>query len=384
MHADYTKRLTVLSYAAYETATKVGLSPQEAVALLNKVEIRKFKDILCAFASEEDIRDMLVNGLCGNDAARSRASMDKKVRGWLSGKYQPTKREDLLELCFVLRLNTEKADVFLTMAGDEGLHWREPREIVYAFALDHGLDYREANFLLARVMPESKGADENAQADSFTPLVRQEVMQCSTEEELKQYLRSASGKLGGLHNSAYQQFMAMMQMLEKPASYSGSEERRYTTREVVEKYLDQKLPSVQDGKNLEEKKRSVLTDWPDETVLSRMKNRKTDVTRKVLILLFLATDGGDMPAEDWQNEDWYDNEWESQEDNADAAFRSSCMRINRMLADCGYGMLDPRNAFDWITLYCMRVEDESVSMDGLNERLSHVLEVLFEAAASET
>lgn len=384
MNIDYAKQLTVLSYAAYETATKVGLSPQEAVNLLSKVEIRKFKDVLCAFAPEENLRKMLVDGLCGNDPLRNKASMDKKVVGWLNGKYQPTKREDLLELCFILRLNAEQADTFLTMAGDEGLHWREPREIVYAFALDHGLNYREAAALMERVMPKSKGSDEDAQADSFTPLVRREVMQCSTEEELKQYLQGAFGKLGSLHNSAYQQFMAMMQILEKPASCNGGEERRYTVREVVEKYLDQKLPSSRDGKHLENKKRSVLTDWPDEIVLSRMKNRKADVTRKVLILLFLATDGGDTPAEDGQDEDWQDDEWESMEDDADAAFRSSLMRINRMLADCGYGMLDPRNAFDWITLYCMRIEDESVSMDGLNERLSHVLEILFDAAASAT
>ena len=131
--------MTVVSLAAYEAATKDGLSPQEAAnQLLEKVEIRKFKDVLSLFASD---RELLVNGLCANDVGRSRMSVDKKVRGWLAGKYQPTAREDLLELCFVLHLNTEDADAFLTMTGEEGLHWRDPRELVYAYALERGMSY---------------------------------------------------------------------------------------------------------------------------------------------------------------------------------------------------------------------------------------------------
>ena len=367
--------MTVVSLAAYEAATKDGLSPQEAaIQLLEKVEIRKFKDVLSLFASDREVRELLVNGLCANDAGRSRMSVDKKVRGWLAGKYQPTAREDLLELCFVLHLNTEDADAFLTMTGEEGLHWRDPRELVYAYALERGMSYREAQGLLERVMSEEACADETAQAASFTPLIRQEMKQCGTEEELREFLSRAAGRLGRLHNSAYRQFTAMLKVLEKPESYVLKSERRYTIREIVQEYLDRKLPSVREGRMLEEKRRSILADWPDEIVLSRMKNRRMDVTRKVLILLFLATDGGEEPQEEWVDEDW---EQEPPADDADVTFRSSYMRINQMLAECGYRMLDPRNAFDWLVLYCMRVEDEGAGMDGLNERLTHVLEALF-------
>ncbi|MGN0803543.1 MAG: hypothetical protein ACI4MF_13205 [Candidatus Faecivicinus sp.] len=68
----------------------------------------------------------------------------------------------------------------------------------------------------------------------------------------------------------------MMQVLEAPESYAGQDERRYSTREIVEKYLDRKLPSAREGKKLEDKKRCILADWPDEVVLSRMKNRRAD------------------------------------------------------------------------------------------------------------
>ncbi|MGN0803544.1 MAG: hypothetical protein ACI4MF_13210 [Candidatus Faecivicinus sp.] len=128
MEKDYGIQMTALSSAAYAAATAEGLSAQSAAAaLMEQVQIRSFRDMLAAFADADQLRDLLVNGLCANDRARSRDSVDKKVRGWLGGKYQPTKREDLMELCFVLRLDAQRADAFLAASSDEGLHWREPR-----------------------------------------------------------------------------------------------------------------------------------------------------------------------------------------------------------------------------------------------------------------
>lgn len=383
--SHYTEKMTTLSQAAFNAAMQEGISPRDAAeVLLAKVEIRRFKDVLLTFVDEDHVRATLMDGLCANDPTRSKASVDKKIRGWLNGKYQPTARMDLLELCFVLHLNPEQADVFLTRVGDEGLHWRDTLELVYAFALDRGMSYVEANELYERVKPNQTPVI--METDSFTPLVRQEVQSCRTEEDLREYLSRMTGRLGRLHNSAYQQFVAMMQMLEQPDSFAENEERRYSVREIVEKYLDKKLPSVREGRNLEDKKRCVLADWPDEITLSRMKNRKADITRKTLMLLFLATDGGD-DANDlyaYVGDEDLDDIPEERETNAHAAFRSARIRMDQMLVSCGYGPLDPRNAFDWIALYCMGVENDPVSMDGLNERLTHVLDMLFAVTASES
>lgn len=382
MDQNHGTPMTTLSSAAFAAATADGLSAQSAAAvLMEQVQIRSFRDMLTAFADANDLRETLVDGLCANDGTRVRGSVDKKVRGWLSGKYQPSQREDLLELCFILRLDAQRADAFLAAASDEGLHWREPRELVYAYALDRGMTYPEALALFGRVQPGAVA--EDGPAESFTPLIRQEAQRCRTEEELREYLRSAAGKLGKLHNTAYSHFTAMLQVLEDPESSNGQEERHYTTREIVEKYLDRKLPSARDGKKLEDKKRCVLADWPDEVTLSRMKNRKADVTRKVLMLLFLATDDGDGAGEEWQDDDAYDEENWYEEESGDAAFRSTHLRMNQMLSDCGFRQLDPRNAFDWLVLYCMRSSADTETMDGLNEQLSHVLEVLFTAARPE-
>lgn len=378
--------MTALSNTAFTAATMDGLTAQSAtVALMERVQIRSFRDILVSLADESRLQALLVDGLCANDASRVRGSVVKKVHDWLSGKYQPTRREDLWELCFILRLSESQADFFLASASDEGIHWREPQELAFAFALNKGMSYPEAVLLFERVKPTDTASDDTP--ESFTPLIRQEAQRCQTEAELREYLRAASGKLGSLHNMAYQHFMSMLQLLDAPESLNGQTERHYTTREIVDEYLDRRLPSAREGKKLDEKRRCILADWPDEVILSRMKNRKVDVNRKVLLLLFLATDIGDEPENEWSDDGFYNDEEndEPAEDFADAAFRSTHMRINQMLADCGFRLLDPRNAFDWLVIYCMRAsyaDDET--MDGLNEHLTHVLDALFAASRQET
>ena len=373
--------MTVLSRNAFETAAAADLSAARAAEALAAIPARRFSDILTQFAPEKAGRERLVEGLCGNDPARSRASMDKKVRGWLSGQYQPTGREDLLELCFVLGLSVEEADAFLAAAGEEGLHWRNPRELTYAFALRHGMRYPEAAALYARVRPAADPHGAGAR-ESFTPLVRQEAAMLNTEEDLRRYLLDAGERLGVFHNRAYRQFLDFLALLEKPRAAGGVEEEGFTIRRIVETYLDSRFPAGWDKKTLDKKRRSILAGWPDEVTLSHMKTGKADVNRKTLILLFLATDGGEEISDDWQ-EDVYWDELEDQED-ADADFRSSLLRLNRMLADCGYRMLDPRSPFDWVVIYCLRVTGDPDAMAGLSERLSEMLDVLFVRVPTET
>ena len=381
MQSSFVGNMTEISSRAFEAAIIPNMTAQEAADLLmHSIQIRTFADILRSHAQGMDPKQTLVKGLCANDPQRIRASVEKKVRDWLSGRYQPTAREDLLELCFIMELSLEEADEFLAEAGESGLHWRDPRELVYAFALRRRMNYLEAQDLLRRVLPQEIDLEGSGESESFTPLIHKEADAIQTEEELRQYLTQAADRLGTLHNSAYRQFVELMSVLEKPQSYVG-EEKRYTSREIVEQYLDKHLPSKRGGKAMSEKLKSILVGWPDEVTISRMKNRKADVSRKILILLFLATDGGEPEEESWEECDAYEEEIE-EEDEAELDFRSSYMRMNQMLAGCGYRMLDPRNPFDWIALYCMRVQEDRESMDGLNERLAHVLDVLFTAAPS--
>ncbi len=381
MTEGLTDGMTVLSRNAFETASALNVSAQSAVESLLSVPARTFAELLAQYAPEGTGRETLVAGLCAGDPARSRASMDKKVRDWLNGRYQPTAREDLLELCFILRLSVEEADAFLSAASEEGLHWRDPKELTYAFALQRNMCYPEAASLYARVLPQEAPAGPGAR-DVYTPAIRSEAARLETEADLKHYLEGAADRLGVFHNRAYRQLLDFLSLLEKPRAVSVDQEESFTVRRIVETYLDSRFPSSWDKKKLDEKRRGILAGWPDESTLSRMKNGKTDVNRKTLILLFLATDGGEEITDDWREDVYWDET--DEETDSDADFRSSYLRLNQMLASCGYRMLDPRSPFDWVCIYCLRIGSDPESMEGLSERLSEMLDALFAAFPAET
>lgn len=372
-------KMTQLSKVALEAATQWDQPAEDAAAALDKLTVRTFSDMLRAVAPKDtDLRETLVRGLCANDPTADRSSIDRNVRNWLSGRTQPTKREKLLELCFVLNLNVRQADTFLAVAGDTGIHWRDPREFAYAYALRKGMNWQEARSLLERVLPE---AEESAQSvRALTSLMKKDARDIDSEEELRAYLAEHAGQMGEMHNSAYQYFTHLMEMAT--GSDLADEEACCSARDVIRDYLYAFPKDARKTAKGSDKLEGILKAWPDEFVLSRMKHRTVDVTRKVLLLLFVATDGGD------EDQDVYDDPYpvhsRSARSDADAAFRSAYARINMMLTNCGFRRLDPRNAFDWVILYCIRVNNtDPVSCQPLNERLSQVLDMLFAAREDE-
>ena len=373
MPADPEKKIKAPSMSAFPEALSLKLSSASASASLSAIPMRRFKDILGLFAPVKDIRKCLVDGLCSDHPDTSRASMDKKVRGWLNGKNQPTARQDLWELCFILGLSTGEADSFLAMTSEEGIHWRNPTDLTLAFALRNKMNFPEAQALLDRVIPEEDTLGKESYRETFTPTVQREAALLVTEEELARYLKETQSKLGIYHNRAYQQFMAFLSLLENPRSVGAAEES-YTVRRIMETYLGGQLPAGMKKKRMDEKRHRILAGWPDEVTISRMKTGRMDVNRKTMMLLFLVTDGGEGASGGWKDEE---------ETDPDADFRSSYIRMNQMLSSCGYCMLDLRNPFDWMIVYCMKSASDPAAMEGQSEQLYAMLETLF-SADSET
>ena len=361
--------MTVTTQKMFSEATSRRLSIQEAVALLkNEMKPRTLSDKLEYYAKGRNIRALLVEGLAKNHPDKKRDSMERKVRDWFNKNDRFIRKEDAIELCFVLDLSVEEADTFLAMTSEEGFHWRDPDEIIYIYALKHGMDYLQACALREQMQPYLKPTKESTapEDDSFTSVVRLEVERLNTVEELADYLQRASGKLGRYHNSAYKLFNEYMDLLEGAEMDDGlPEEKRMTTKDIVEQYLYKRvIPRSKRGDKkagadqnvLSAIQRSVWTNWPDEITLSRMKNRAADVTRKVMILLFLATDGGESEWDEDLLEDMTPEE----------SFEDAYMRINQMLEYCGFSPIDPRAPFDWMMLYCLCVDD-MIDMDAQME-----------------
>lgn len=382
------KNMTELSQYNYNEAAGEDRSIQEAIAFLEHADMRTLWEKIEKFSHGKELQKLLVEGLLEHDPSQKRESVARRVRGWM--KYtmnQTIKKKDAIELCFILGLSVEEADEFVALVSEEGLHWRSPDEIVYIFALKQGMSYQEAQKLneeMKRKLSTVRESREPAQ-DSFTPVIRAEVAALRTREELEDYLTEAVPRLGRWHNNAYKLFMEMLEILEHPEldeierRAEVFEEERLTARDITREYFygDHVLyakEQVRAGKKKEDSGKEKLTfteiqknissGWPDDVALSKMRNRKMDVTRKVLILLFLATDPGSLP------EDEEDLEWEP---SGEESFEDLYCRLNDMLLQCGYRALDPRSPFDWMILYCIHEGD----MVDVSARLRAMIRAMF-------
>ncbi len=366
--------MTVTSKRMFEQATAEIMTVREAVDFLEKeAKMRTLRDKLEKFAQGRDLQETLTCGLWQHHPDMDREFIERRVDDWLNNPVnQMLRKRDAIEICFILGLSVEEADAFTALACEEGLHWRNPDEIVYIFALKQGMDYLEAEKLneeMMEILPDKKGS-EILMEDNFTPIIRSEVAALRTREELIDYLTEAAIRLGRYHNNAYRLFVDMMDVLEHPKLDETEENaglfdsEKLTVHDVVKEYLcgsnvlyaKERIRNGKKGGALSEEEKRFFTIiqkkvsdcWPNETALEKMKSREADVTRKVLILLFLATDQGPV------TEDEDDMECAL---SRDEVFEDIYQRLNDMLLQCGFMTLDPRAPFDWLIIYCICVDD---------------------------
>ena len=305
-------------------------------------------------------------------------------------------KADAIEVALLLGLPLPEADEFVTMISGEHLHWRSAKEIIYIYALQNGLRYPEAGALETRLEkyldPKTvkEKSKEEIQDSDLTEHIRTQIEMIHSEEELRSFLTRESGRLGELHNQAYMLFSDMLDQLTTPVSEEEAkirqgEKEHLTIRDILREYLFQNIVLEAKNRAVTSKKlvkkgelpkesqfilsriqKDISDEWPEETTLSKMKSRKADVTRKTLILLFLATYSGEdtFAATMQEGYDVYSGDYsedfpfpEDEELTREDVFLDTKDRIDFMLSLCGFAALDPRSSFDWLILYCMCAED---------------------------
>ncbi len=362
-----------------------AMTIQKAVAFLEKeAVVRSFPEIVAKFCHAADPKQLLVDGMKKNHPDLAAGSVEKRVRSWFQGKHS-LRKQDAIELCFILQLSLEQADEFVSLISEEKLHWRDPDEITDIFSLMQGYSFEQARELKERMSPFLSLSDDASESGEvyYTSLIRREVLAIETVDELEEYLRTSAGKFGKLHNNAYRLFMQRLKMLEMPESEYDADEKEasFTIRDILREYLyEGPISSAKHaarqsshGQGEDDRKlvfsaiqKNVIGNWPDETMLSKMKTRKTDVTRKTLILLLLATEEGfNGVADDW---DFFEKEPSKEE-----VFEDVYGRLNQTLQDCGFAVLDPRSPFDWMILYSICVQD----MFDADLRMEELFRVMF-------
>ena len=351
---------------------KPGQAADIAGYLGSKLEAWKFSRLLEeVYRGEEPLGQRLTRKLTeyGPDGGREKTA--RKVRNWLRDRNLPENREELFKICFALGLDEGGAEFVLGATADNGVHFRNPRELVYAFCLREGLDYPEAIALLKRLWGESLPASTQAcrrlvketcdteSPDKMTAVLRNTFKRVRTEEELGAFLLNYQGCFGFHHNTAYRKFVKMLDRLLFPDDpYTGMpEDRAYSIEKAVDEYLRLGMPYSRrlSGRNALQK--FLKKRWPTPKSVQDMYGRKLDVDRKTLLLLYVATEGMDLPTH-WHGE---------------VRLREHCERLNLMLLECGMAMLNPHSPFDCLILLAIGREDD----DFMSCRLERLVRKLF-------
>ena len=142
------------------------------------------------------------------------------------------------------------------------------------------------------------------------------------------------------------------------------DERKYSMEYISENYLRMNMPEDRKTSGYSDNQKMIKKYWPGVRSIKAMRNRAEDVSRKVLLLLYIVTGGV----------------WDLEYDELDEDYMESgeilvthCDRINGMLKECGMSVIDPRNPFDWLVLYCLK----PVNDDFMSERMEQMVQELF-------
>lgn len=411
-----------------------NMTPAEIVQFLEDGAVyRSFADILQEVYPEPDLEKRLkaqLLSMAGEDLSKKEAdALRKTIGNWLKGSNVPQNREQLFKICFALGLSEEAANRVLARASDTGIHYRNPRELVYAFALRKGKTYAQAIKLdqeMAKIYePTVKAAEEKRAAqwkqkekaykekraearrkfhenrkkgiwtesyiglmeeDSIPSFLTQQVVRrfalVESEDELGRFFAEISTDLGTVHESAYEKFWKLLLELEEPddsilsLEESGSE--KYSLEKIADVYFRMYVPVGKKTKDYRYLQKAIKKNWPGASELQRMKNRKIDVSRKALLLLFLITEDF-LQSEDLQYSDkasdedaaWYImDEEEPPRDELEIVIS----KMNLFLETYGMNQLDPGNPFDCLFLYALAAE---YGEDFLSDRFGNALKELF-------
>ena len=387
MSSEYQKYsdMTVLSRQKYDLA-RSSLSLAEACRELREnAYVRSVREILAKAAglspdNTDALSRILKSGLAELTPALPADSIRRKVSNWLAPDTHLISKSSAIQMAFLFSTDIAAAESLIMLLCGERLHWRNPEEIVYGFALNNGRSYQEACSIYADL--SSKGIFSFLDNDSeiMTENLEYDLLHIHSTDELETYRREHKKQLGTFHNTARQTVSEFLAFLKRPidADYLPLGRGRSDAQSVSEDTSVQQIvldnlygsiiPHTRRASKakhsekllLDSLQKSIREGWPEETVLSKIENGRLDVSRKTLILLFLASDGADSIYSDWY------------EDTREDVFEDRLTRLNTMLTDCGFSLIDPRLPFDWIVLYCLCDEESFVDDKKMQKFLTEI------------
>lgn len=367
-----TEAFTEISAGQWKFVTSDNLTAKEAVEFLkNGMKVRTFRDNIRDIYGTEDCEKLLAEGLCNctwlyESKIVQSDSMRKKIRNWMAGKNFPTDREEVFQICFTLNLGLEESERLLSRLTEQGIHYRNSREVIYAYCLKYHLGYENALRMSKQVSKEK--SKEKESKEPLTQIMKIGFQDIKAEEDLFSFILNNKMRMGNSHNTAYSYFTKMLSILSGEGLKG---EEKYSMEDIADIYLRLNVPEDKKTSGYSNVQKIVKKYWPGARAVKAMKSRSEEVNRKTLLLLYIVTGG--MADEEY--------------DESDEAYISSeeflefhCKKMNRMLRDCGMSRMDPRNIFDYLVLYCLRPEDDIF----MSDRMSLLMAEIFKKVNLQT
>jgi len=353
--------LTTQSADEFATLRSEDLTPAMAAQYLKNEQLvlRTFPEILRSLYPHNDLQEKLIAAFAsdGNpDSAR------KKVRNWLSDANRPTAREDVFRIGFALGLTEAQTNHLLGKCTDCGIHYRDGHDVVYAWFLRTGKSYDEARdfYQSLPAVPYADTMPPDAPTH-LTQQIRSQFTHIHSAEQLREVYMANLSAFGTLHLRAIHYFEKYLRQLVRPSD----NEPDYSLDAIMEQYFSMHMPSSRKRSGYSGIQKLLKHDWPNTTALKNIRAHREDVSRKLLLLMYVITEN--ILDDDYSE---LDEEYITLEERIEDHWWS----INGILTDCGMATLDPRNASDWLILYAVcAAEDE-----GMRERMEHVIEYLFD------
>lgn len=366
-----TECMTEITAKQWDYVTQNNLTAKEAVEYLkHNMRIRTFPEIVREIYGEGLCEEILFQGLYQISLLEEgekvqQTSIRRKIKNWVNQQNMPTDREEVFRICFALGLDLEQSEKMLCRLTEQGIHYRNRREVIYAYCLKYHMGFENA-LLLQRQFGD-KGAEsgkkDEAKGTPVTHIMKSEFRKLQAKEDLFTFIMKYRTDMGDIHNTAYSYFCKMMDIL------SGEElegEEKYSMENITEYYLRFNMPLDKKTSSYSNVQKVIKKYWPGIRSIKAMKSRREDVTRKVLLLLYIATGGI----------------WDEKYDEIDETYTDSsqflefhCKCMNRMLKECGMNRIDPRNIFDYLIIYCLRPEDDMFMGDRLASMITKIFEV---------
>lgn len=361
------ERMTEISLKQWDFITSENLTASEAIDFLkNGMQIRTFDGNMKEISGKEGYEKLLVDGLYQIKSAEAGSdvrldNLKRKVRNWVNGKNLPADREEVFQICFAMGFDLEQSERLLIRLTEQGIHYRNGREAIYAYCLKYHVSYTSAVLMADQFLNRDKKRTEREYQNPVTQMMKEEFQKVKGEEDLFAFIMDHKLQMGNSHNTAYAYFSKMLDVLSDGVI---EDEERFSMEDIAENFLRLNVPLDKKTSGYSNAQKIVKKYWPGARSIKAMKSRSEDVNRKTLLLLYIVNGGV-----------WDEEYSELDEDYLDAAvfLEMHCKRMNQMLRECGMSRIDPRNMFDYLVLYCLRPEDEIF----MSDRMQSLMEELF-------